>query len=216
MNPDETTTKVKIDDPTNGSADGNASVAAGARRSEQEDTFPIQGIDYVEFYVGNAKQAAHFYRTVMGFDITAYAGPETKVRDRASYVLEQSKIRFVLTAPMLPEGPIAEHVFKHGDGVKDIALRVPDVDYAYHTAVERGATGMTEPHYVESEKGRIHRATIATCGDTVHSFINRDDYAGTFLPGYHKREIPGKPTGVKAVDHQVLNVELGKMNDWVN
>src|SRR6266511_4319934 len=166
MNPEETTTKVKTDDYANGSADGKASIATGARRSEQEDTFPIQGIDYVEFYVGNAKQAAHFYRTAMGFNITAYAGPETKVRDRASSVLEQSKIRFVMTAPMLPEGPIAEHVFKHGDGVRDIALRVPDVDYAYQTAIERGATGLQEPHNIESEKGRIRKAAIATCGDT--------------------------------------------------
>src|SRR5438067_8135250 len=191
MNPDETTTKVKIDDSTNGSTNGSASVATGARRSEQEDTFPIQGIDYVEFYVGNAKQAAHFYRTAMGFSITAYAGPETQVRDRASYVLEQSKIRFVLTAPMYPEGPIAEHVFKHGDGVKDIALRVPDVDYAYHTAVERGASGVAEPHWLESEKGRIRKAAIAACGDTIHTLINRDDYAGVFAPGYHKRDTPG-------------------------
>src|SRR5438067_5820661 len=193
MNPDETTTKVKIDDSTNGSTNGSASVATGARRSEQEDTFPIQGIDYVEFYVGNAKQAAHFYRTVMGFSITAYAGPETRVRDRASYVLEQEKIRFVLTAPMLPEGPIAEHVFKHSDGVRDIALRVPDVDYAYHTALERGARGVQEPANIESEKGRIRKAAIATVGETIHSFINRDDYAGTFMPGYHKRDIPGNP-----------------------
>src|SRR5437773_9359129 len=163
MNPEETTTKTNIENPPNG-ADGSTSIATRARRSEQEDTFPIQGIDYIEFYVGNAKQAAHFYRTAMGFSITAYAGPETKMRDRASYVLEQSKIRFVLTAPMLPEGPIAEHVFKHSDGVKDIALRVPDVDYAYHTALERGATGVLEPTNVEGEKGRIRKAAIATCG----------------------------------------------------
>ncbi len=215
MNPEETTTKAKINDTTNGSANGNASVATGTSRSEQEDSFPIQGIDYIEFYVGNAKQAAHFYRTAMGFSITAYAGPETKMRDRASYVLEQSKIRFVVTAPMLPEGPIAEHVLKHSDGVKDIALRVPDVDYAYNTAIKRGATGLQEPHNVESEKGRIRKAAIAACGDTIHTFINRDDYAGAFMPGFHKRDVPGAPTGVKAVDHQVLNVELGKMNYWV-
>jgi 4-hydroxyphenylpyruvate dioxygenase len=218
MNPEKTTDQVQLDDTTDGT---NGKVAtqrppsARERRAEQEDTFPIQGIDYVEFYVGNAKQAAHFYRTVMGFNITGYAGPETRVRDRASYVLEQGKIRFVMTAPMLPEGPIADHVFKHSDGVKDIALRVPDVDYAYHTAVERGAQGIEEPHDIESEKGRIRRAAIAACGDTIHSFINRDDYAGTFMPGYHKRDVPGVPTGVKAVDHMVLNVELGKMNFWV-
>jgi 4-hydroxyphenylpyruvate dioxygenase len=183
--------------------------------SKTEDSFPIQGIDYIEFYVGNAKQASVYYNKVMGFNIVAYAGPETKVRDRASYVLEQGKIRFVLTAPLQPEGDIAAHVNLHGDGVKDIALRVPDVDYAYHTAVERGAMGAVEPHWVESEKGRIRKAAIHACGDTIHTFINRDDYAGTFAPGYHKRDIPGIPTGVKAVDHQVLNVELGKMNFWV-
>src|SRR4029077_5689615 len=104
---------------------------------------------------------------------------------------------------------------KHGDGVKDIALRVPDVDYAYRIAVERGATGLTEPHWEESDKGRLRKAAIGACGDTIHTLINRDDYAGTFAPGYHKRDIPGVPTGVKAVDHQVLNVELGKMNFWV-
>ena len=222
MNPEKTDIPQATGTRTgNGKDDSSPSgtevrVTTSESRAEQKDTFPIQGIDYVEFYVGNAKQAAHFYRTVMGFSITAYAGPETKVRDRASYVLEQEKIRFVLTAPMLPEGPIAEHVFKHGDGVRDIALRVPDVDYAYQTAVERGATGVLEPTYVEGEKGRIRKAAIATCGDTIHTFINRDDYMGAFMPGYHKRDVPGTPTGVKAIDHQVLNVELGKMNEWVN
>jgi 4-hydroxyphenylpyruvate dioxygenase len=207
----ETNTEPAIGDDVDTATNGHPSPAL----PDQKDSFPIQGIDYVEFYVGNAKQAAHFYRTAMGFTITAYAGPETQVRDRASYVLEQAKIRFVVTAPMQPEGPIAEHVFKHGDGVKDIALRVPDVDYAYNTAVQRGATGVTEPHTVEGEKGRIRKAAIAACGDTIHTFINREDYAGTFAPGYHKRDIPGIPTGVKAVDHIVLNVELGKLNYWV-
>ena len=125
MNP-EKTTRVDTGIDTNGAADGATEVRTATKetRAEQKDTFPIQAIDYVEFYVGNAKQAAHFYRTAFGFSVTAYAGPETKVRDRASYVLEQGKIRFVLTAPMLPEGEVAEHVFKHGDGVRDIALRV--------------------------------------------------------------------------------------------
>src|SRR5688500_2254882 len=181
MNPEET---VKIESDVSGSiVDGNGSGGNGSSvrdaskeaRAEQKDTFPIQGIDYVEFYVGNAKQAAHFYRTAFGFSIVAYAGPETGVRDRASYVLQQEHIRFVLTAPMQPEGEIAEHVHRHGDGVKDIALRVPDVDYAYHTALERGARGVQEPHNIESDKGRIRKAAIATCGDTIHSFINRDD-----------------------------------------
>jgi 4-hydroxyphenylpyruvate dioxygenase len=182
---------------------GQVREATAEARAEQKDTFPIQGIDYVEFYVGNAKQAANYYRTALGFSVTAYAG------------LEQSKIRLVLTAPMRPEGPIAEHVFKHGDGVKDIALRVPDVDYAYHTALERGAVGVTEPHWLEGEKGRIRKAAIATCGDTIHSLVNRDEYTGTFAPGYHKRDLPGIPTGVKAIDHIVLNVELGEMNKLV-
>jgi 4-hydroxyphenylpyruvate dioxygenase len=196
-------------------ADTSSDPTAQQTLSKTEDSFPIQGIDYIEFYVGNAKQASVYYNKVMGFNIVAYAGPETKVRDRASYVLEQGKIRFVLTAPLQPEGDIAAHVNLHGDGVKDIALRVPDVDYAYHTAVERGAKGAVEPHWIESEKGRIRKAAIHACGDTIHTLINRDDYAGTFAPGYHKRDVPGIPTGVKAVDHQVLNVELGKMNFWV-
>src|SRR3954470_9119404 len=202
MNPEETT-EVQADtedattdiDNNNPSATAtNGKSSARQSRAEQEDTFPVQGIDYVELYVGNAKQAAHFYRTAMGFNITAYAGPETKMRDRASYVVEQSKIRFVLTAPMLPEGPIAEHVFKHGDGVKDVALRVPDVDYAYHTALERGATGLKEPYWVEGDKGRIRKASIAAAGDLVHTFVDRKEYSGVFAPGYHKREVPGIPT----------------------
>src|SRR5215213_3613490 len=163
MNPEKTDIPAATGAPTGNGPNGSTGTQAGAEvrptsaesRAKQKDTFPIQGIDYIEVYVGNAKQAAHYYRTVLGFNVTAYAGPETKMRDRASYVLEQEKIRFVLTAPMLPEGPIAEHVFKHSDGVKDIALRVPDVDYAVHTAVERGATGLLEPMYVEGEKGRI-------------------------------------------------------------
>ena len=165
--------------------------------------------------MGNAKQAAHHLRTVFGFNVTAYAGPETQVRDAPPTCWSRPRSASCLTAPLQPEGEIAEHVMKHGDGVKDIALRVPDVDYAYNTAVERGAKGLTEPHWVESDKGRIRKAAIAACGDTIHTLINRDDYAGTFAPGYHKRDIPGVPTGVKAVDHQVLNVELGKMNFWV-
>ena len=217
MNPEKVIDEsVEVEDRAPGSnGTGQVREATADARAEQKDTFPIQGIDYVEFYVGNAKQAANYYRTVLGFSVTAYAGPETKVRDRASYVLEQSKIRLVMTAPMRPEGPIAEHVFKHGDGVKDIALRVPDVDYSYHTALERGAVGVTEPHWLEGEKGRIRKAAIATCGDTIHSLVNRDEYTGAFAPGYHKRDLPGTPTGVKAIDHIVLNVELGEMNKLV-
>jgi 4-hydroxyphenylpyruvate dioxygenase len=215
MKPEETTEVDTIADSSVSDFDTDTAPSTSSSTTQTDDPFPIQGIDYIEFYVGNAKQAAHFYRTVMGFNVVAYAGPETKVRDRASYVMEQAKIRFVLTAPLQPEGEIAAHVHLHGDGVKDIALRVPDVDWAYKTAVERGALGVTEPHWVESDKGRIRKAAIAACGDTIHTLINRDEYTGTFAPGYHKREIPGTPTGVKAVDHQVLNVELGKMDEWV-
>ncbi len=215
MKPEETIELDTISGSDVAEMDADTTPATSGHKTNGTDPFPIQGIDYIEFYVGNAKQAAHYYRTVLGFSITAYAGPETKVRDRASYVLEQGKIRFVLTAPLQPEGAIAAHVQLHGDGVKDIALRVPDVDWAYKTALERGAHGVTEPHWVESEKGRIREAAISTVGETIHTLINRDQYTGTFAPGYHKRDIPGTPTGVKAVDHQVLNVELGKMNEWV-
>lgn len=210
-----TETEEHAEEATNGNAGGNAAAQTRPLSRDKADSFPIQGIDYIELYVGNAKQAAHFYRTGFGFNITAYAGPETKVRDRASYVLEQGKIRLVVTAPMFPEGEVAEHVLKHGDGVKDVALRVPDVDYAYHTAVERGAAGLQEPYWVEGEKGRIRKASIAAAGEMVHTFIDRKEYNGAFAPGYHKREVAGIPTGVKAVDHQVINVELGKMNYWV-
>src|SRR5688572_32464037 len=137
MNPEETTqADAALIEANTGNGSGNGSVQATTKeaRAEQKDSFPIQGIDYIEFYVGNAKQAAQFYRSVMGFNVTAYAGPETKVRDRASYVLEQNKIRMVMTAPMYPEAEIADHLRLHGDGVRDIALVLPDVDDAYHTA----------------------------------------------------------------------------------
>jgi 4-hydroxyphenylpyruvate dioxygenase len=221
MKPEETTDVDTLEGTdvteiaTDTSATTNRRPVARKRPNDGADPFPIRGIDYIEFMVGNAKQAAHYYRTVMGFSVIAYAGPETQVRDRASYVLEQGKIRFVLTAPLQPEGDIAEHVRLHGDGVKDIALRVPDVDWAYSTAVQRGAKGIIEPRWVEGAEGRIRKAAIGACGDTIHTLINRDEYTGIFAPGYQERDLPGIPTGVKAVDHQVLNVDLGKMNYWV-
>lgn len=181
------------------------------------DFLPIQAIDYVEFYVGNAKQAAHFYRTALGFTPVAYAGLETGVRDRASYLLTQGQIRFVLTAAIGEDHPIAEHVRKHGDGVRDIALRVDDATYSFHETVKRGARPIMEPTTYEDEHGKVVKATIATYGDTVHTFVERKNYSGTWAPGYRAIQSPGevRPTGVVAIDHMVGNVELNKMLDWV-
>src|SRR5262245_45129940 len=150
------------------------------------DPLDLQGIDYVELYVSNARQAAHFYRTALGLRPVAYAGLETGVRDRASWVLSRRNIRFVLTAPLLPDlcDPIASHVARHGDGVKDIALRVADAEAAYGEAVRRGACGVREPATAEDAHGCVTRASIATYGDTIHTFVQREGYEGAFLPGY--------------------------------
>src|SRR5689334_4688811 len=183
------------------------------------DPLDLQGIDYVEFYVANARQAAHFYRTALGLRPVAYAGLETGSRDRASYVLARRNVRFVLTAPLLPDPshPIAAHVARHGDGVKDIALRVADAAAAYQAAVRRGARGVQEPTVAEDSQGRIVKASIAAYGDTLHSFVQRDGYEGTFMPGYQPiaDAMPAPETGVAAIDHIVGNVELGKMDEWV-
>jgi 4-hydroxyphenylpyruvate dioxygenase len=181
------------------------------------DTFPINGTDYIEFWVGNAKQASHFYRTAFGMEIVAYRGPETGVRDRASYLLQQDKVRFVLTTAVRAEGPIAEHVTKHGDGVRDIALWVDDARTAFSAAVERGATPEMEPQVVKDDDGEIVIAAIRTYGDTIHSLIERRNYRGLFMPGFVKATSPYAPAavGLKYVDHCVGNVELGKMNEWV-
>ncbi|HEU0026731.1 MAG TPA: 4-hydroxyphenylpyruvate dioxygenase [Ktedonobacterales bacterium] len=182
-----------------------------------EEFMPIRNWDHIEFYVGNARQAAHYYATTFGFTPTAYAGLETGVRDRASYVLEQGKIRLVLTSALMPNSPIGEHVATHGDGVKDIALEVPDAEKAYHEALARGARGAMEPVTQEDEFGQVKRAAIYTYGETLHSFIERMDYAGPFLPGYRAVGTADKKAGVglAAIDHCVGNVELGKMNEWV-
>lgn len=187
-------------------------------RPDPDDHLPLQGIDYLEFYVGNAKQAAHFYRTGLGFRLVAYSGPETKVRDRASYVLEQGDIRLVLTSPLGPDGEIADHVHRHGDGVKDIALRVDDAEVAFNAAVERGAEPVLAPAWIEGQKGAIQKASIRAYGETVHTFINRSRYHGAFAPGYVKRDDPlhDRGVGLKRIDHVVGNVELGHMNEWVD
>jgi len=181
------------------------------------DFLPIEAIDHVELYVGNAKQAAHFYRTAFGFTVKAYAGLETGVRDRTSYFLEQGEIRLVVTGALSPESPIAEHVRKHGDGVKDIALRVENCEKAYSEVMKRGVTSVTEPTEFMDQNGVLKKATVAAYGDTVHSFIERKGYGGTFAPGYRPvTGMPqGKPTGIVAIDHMVANVELGRMMDWV-
>jgi len=181
------------------------------------DTFPINGTDYIEFYVGNAKQSAMFYRAAFGFELLAYRGPETGVRDRASYLLQQDKIRFVLTSPIGPEGAIAEHVRLHGDGVRDLAFWVDDARDAHAKAVARGARSVQEPTVMKDEGGEVVMAAIATYGDTIHSLVERRNYQGLFLPGFVPKSSPFRavPTGLKYVDHCVGNVELGKMNAWV-
>ena len=175
----------------------------------------LEGTDHVELWVGNARQAAYHYRNAFGFDVVAYAGPETGVRDRASYVLEQGKVRLVLTAPLQPEGPIAEHVQRHGDGVRVSGLRVADARAAYEAATSRGARGVAEPATVSDSDGAITFASVATYGDTVHNFVERDEYSGVHWPGYRAQQHRGGGVGLRFIDHTVGNVELGKMDDWV-
>jgi 4-hydroxyphenylpyruvate dioxygenase len=184
----------------------------------QPDFFPIDGWDHVELWVGNAKQAAYFYEHAFGFRRTAYAGPETGVRDRASYVLEQGDVRFVVTSALREDHEVARHASRHGDGVKDIALTVPDATDAYRQAVQRGARGVVEPHRREDEHGSIELAAIATYGETIHTLVNRRDYGGPYMPGYVSVSANGRAdrgVGLEAIDHCVGNVELGRMEHWV-
>jgi 4-hydroxyphenylpyruvate dioxygenase len=185
--------------------------------SEVADTFPINGTDFIEFWVGNARQAALYYRAAFGFELVGYRGPETGTRDRASYLLQQDKIRFVFTTAIKSNGPIADHVHRHGDGVRDIALWVDDARSAFDAAIERGARSALEPTVMKDDNGEIIIAAIHTYGDTIHSLVERRNYRGLFMPGFVPAESPFKPrsTGLKYVDHCVGNVELGKMNEWV-
>jgi 4-hydroxyphenylpyruvate dioxygenase len=181
------------------------------------DTFPINGTDYIEFYVGNAKQAAQYYRSAFGFQLQAYRGPETGVRDRASYLVVQNKVRLVLTSAIGPDNAIADHVHRHGDGVRDIALWVDDAREAFRLAVERGARPVHEPEVLRDDHGEVIVAAIHTYGDTIHSLVQRSGYSGPFMPGFQavtSRYNP-PPVGLLHVDHCVGNVELGKMNTWV-
>jgi 4-hydroxyphenylpyruvate dioxygenase len=185
----------------------------------EKDFLPLNGTDYVEFYVGNARQAAHFYRTAFGFRLAAYRGPETGTRDRASYVLVQNKIRFIFTTALQPDHPVAEHVRIHGDGVKDVALWVDDAEAAWKATVERGARSVREPETVRDEHGEARLASIATYGDTIHTFVERSRYSGIFLPGFAPVESEdriARPVGLKHIDHMVGNVGWGEMNRWVD
>ena len=194
---------------------GDRSATAPGAKAQTDDFLSIRSIDHLEFWVGNARQAAFFYQHAFGLTITAYAGLETGVRDRASYVLQQGRVRFVLCTPLGPEGPMAEHVHKHGDGVRDIALEVEDVDRAYQETTKRGARGVEAPTTVRDDSGEIRRASVATYGDTIHSFVDRSKYRGIFLPGYRATgELP-KPGPLLYVDHVVGNVALGDMNKFV-
>ncbi len=182
------------------------------------DFLPLNGTDYVEFYVGNAKQAAHFYKTAFGFQSLAYAGPETGVRDRASYVLMQDKIRLVLTTPLHSDSPIAEHIKKHGDGVKVLAIWVDDAYDAFTQTTQRGAEAYQQPQTLTDEHGEVRTSGIKLYGDTVHLFVERKNYSGPFLPGYKKLESTYNPApaGLLYVDHCVGNVGWNQMNHWVD
>lgn len=182
-----------------------------------QDFLPLLGTDYVEFYVGNAKQAAHFYKTAFGFQSFAYSGLETGQKDRVSYVLKQDKIRIVLTSPLGSASPINEHIVKHGDGVKVVALWVEDARSAFEETTKRGAKPFMEPKVEQDEHGEVVRSGIYTYGETVHMFVERKNYNGQFLPGFRKWESDynPEPTGLKYIDHMVGNVGWGEMNTWV-
>ncbi|KYG85755.1 4-hydroxyphenylpyruvate dioxygenase [Roseivirga seohaensis] len=183
---------------------------------EAKDFLPINGTDYVELYVGNAKQSAHFYKTAFGFQSVAYSGLETGNKDTVSYVLQQDKIRLVLTSPLKKDGPINEHINKHGDGVKVIALWVEDATKAWEETTSRGAESFMKPEKTEDEHGYVVRSGIHTYGETIHIFVERSNYNGVFLPGFKawKTDYNPAPTGLKYIDHMVGNVGWGEMNKW--
>jgi len=185
---------------------------------EAEDFLPLNGTDYVELYVGNAKQAAHYYKTAFGFQSLAYSGLETGVKDRVSYVLAQDKIRLVLTTPLEPGGAINKHLNEHGDGVKVIALWVDDAYKSFEETTNRGAKAYLEPKTISDENGEVRLSGIHTYGETVHVFVERKNYNGVFMPGYveWKSNYNPEPVGLKFIDHMVGNVGWGEMNEWVD
>lgn len=201
--------------------DSTASAKEQLLQHQKLDFLPLEGTDHIEFYCGNAKQSAYFYQHAFGFQLVAYAGPETGIRDKASYVLQQGKVRFVLTTALSPEDEIAEHVKKHGDGVKFLSLLVDDASKAFEETVKRGATPFMEPVRMADDDGVVCVSAIHTYGDTIHKFIERKNYKGAFLPGYKKVEVGEhgaqkiEDVGLLYVDHCVGNVELGQMNEWV-
>lgn len=184
----------------------------------ESDHLGLMDIDYIEHYVSNAHQASHYYQTVFGFELVGYLGLETHVREKASYLMQQGNIRFVLTSPLTSDSPIADHIRKHGDGVKDIAMMVEDVDRAYKECMDRGAESVMEPTEYSDKDGKIRKAAIKTYGDTIHSFVDRSNYDGLFMPGFTEKSsnLKTEPVGIEYVDHCVGNVELGKMEDWVD
>jgi 4-hydroxyphenylpyruvate dioxygenase len=194
-----------------------ASQAHPSAAEATTDPFPINGTDFVEFYCGNAKQASHYYRAAFGFQLAAYRGPETGTRDRASYLMVQGKVRFVLTSALGPDSPIAEHHLRHGDGVHDLALWVDDCRAAFDYATSHGAVSVREPEVLKDDDGEIVIAAIRTYGDTIHSLVERRNYHGLFMPGFRSMKPRFQPAdvGLQYVDHCVGNVELGKMNAWV-
>jgi 4-hydroxyphenylpyruvate dioxygenase len=187
------------------------------KEQQQQDFLPLMGTDYVEFYVGNAKQAAHYYKTAFGFQSLAYAGPETGVKDRASYVIRQNKLTFILTTPLKKDNEIADHINKHGDGVKVLALKVEDATSAWEETTKRGGKSYMAPVTMKDESGELVMSGIYTYGETVHLFIERKNYSGVFMPGYRKWESVYNPpgAGLLYVDHCVGNVGWNQMNKWV-
>ena len=181
-----------------------------------KDPVPLKAVHHVEFYVGNAKQAAFYYRKAFGYNQTAYSGLETGDREKASYVLEQGRVRLVFSTPLNGNNELAEHIRRHGDGVKDIAFHVDDAKACYEACIARGAKSAREPETLSDENGSVTKASIFTYGETLHSFISHDDYNGPFLPGFIEKKVEGEDVGLKYIDHIVGNVELGKMEHWVN
>ncbi|WP_231402161.1 4-hydroxyphenylpyruvate dioxygenase [Panacibacter microcysteis] len=192
-------------------------IAPGKKAVNNTDFLPLQGTDYVEFYVGNAKQAAHFYKTAFGFQSLAYAGPETGLKDRASYVVRQHKLTFMFTTPLKANNAIADHIYKHGDGVKTLALRVDDAKDAWLQTTQRGAKSYLEPQTITDEHGEVVTSGIHTYGDTVHLFVERKNYNGVFMPGFREWKTVYNPssTGLLYVDHCVGNVGWNQMTPWV-
>src|SRR5277367_4653298 len=189
----------------------------------ENDFLPITGTDYLEFYVGNARQSAYYYRAAFGMSLVAWAGPETGLHDRASYVVEQGGIRLVLTTPLRADGGIADHIRRHGDGVRDIAMCVDDARQAWREATRRGARSIHECHELEDEFGRVKLASIAAYGDTIHTFVERDKYFGPFLPGYHPvdhgasfHDPVSRPVGLTAIDHIAGNVGWNELRRWID